>query len=140
MRPIIVVGVDGTETARKAADAAKKLATSMDATLHVVTTFETDRSESVSPTSDKWMVSDANRAAAVARKTAAALEEGAGHIESFAVQGPPAAALVKHAEGCSASIIVVGNRRMQGLKRVLGSVANTVAHNAPCDVLIVKTD
>ena len=35
---------------------------------------------------------------------------------------------------------MVGNRRMQGLGRVLGSVANSVAHNAPCDVYIAKTD
>jgi nucleotide-binding universal stress UspA family protein len=37
-------------------------------------------------------------------------------------------------------MIVVGNRRMQGIGRVLGSVANSVAHNAPCDVYIAKTD
>ena len=36
-------------------------------------------------------------------------------------------------------MIIVGNRRMQGMGRLLGSVANEVAHNAPCDVLIVKT-
>jgi nucleotide-binding universal stress UspA family protein len=36
-------------------------------------------------------------------------------------------------------MIVVGNRRMQGLGRLLGSVANDVAHHAPCDVHIVKT-
>jgi nucleotide-binding universal stress UspA family protein len=37
-------------------------------------------------------------------------------------------------------MIVVGNRRMRGIGRVLGSVANSVAHNAPCDVYIAKTD
>jgi nucleotide-binding universal stress UspA family protein len=37
-------------------------------------------------------------------------------------------------------MIVVGNRRMHGIGRVLGSVANSVAHNAPCDVYIAKTD
>jgi nucleotide-binding universal stress UspA family protein len=29
---------------------------------------------------------------------------------------------------------------MSGIGRVLGSVANSVAHNAPCDVYIAKTD
>ena len=43
------------------------------------------------------------------------------------------------AERLEADVIVVGNRRMQGVSRLLGSVANEVAHNAPCDVLIVKT-
>ncbi|WP_281445477.1 universal stress protein, partial [Paenarthrobacter nicotinovorans] len=49
-------------------------------------------------------------------------------------------ALVNEAEMQDARLIVVGNRRMQGLGRVLGSVANTVAHTAPCDVYIAKTD
>jgi nucleotide-binding universal stress UspA family protein len=34
---------------------------------------------------------------------------------------------------------VLGNRRMQGAGRILGSVANSVAHHAPCDVYVVKT-
>ena len=38
-----------------------------------------------------------------------------------------------------ARMIVVGNRRMHGIGRVLGSVANSVAHNAPCDVYIANT-
>jgi nucleotide-binding universal stress UspA family protein len=36
-------------------------------------------------------------------------------------------------------LIVVGNVRMQGLGRVLGSVGSDVLHQAPCSVLIVKT-
>ncbi|MGO4435355.1 universal stress protein, partial [Paenarthrobacter sp. RAF9] len=57
-----------------------------------------------------------------------------------AARGKPGEALVKEAEMQDARLIVVGNRRMQGLGRVLGSVANTVAHTAPCDVYIAKTD
>ena len=38
-----------------------------------------------------------------------------------------------------AELIVVGNRRTQGIGRVLGSVAVSVAAHAPCDVYIVKT-
>ena len=51
----------------------------------------------------------------------------------------PAAALLAEAAEVDADVIIVGNRRMQGVGRLLGSVANEVAHNAPCDVLIVKT-
>lgn len=39
-----------------------------------------------------------------------------------------------------ADLIVVGNRGMTGLRRALGSVPNTVAHQAECAVLIVQTD
>jgi nucleotide-binding universal stress UspA family protein len=35
---------------------------------------------------------------------------------------------------------VVGNRGMRGAaRRVLGSVPNTIAHGAPCSVLIADT-
>ena len=59
--------------------------------------------------------------------TAAALDE------------KPASALLREADRLQADVIVVGNRRMQGVGRLLGSVANEVAHNANCDVYIVKT-
>ena len=38
-----------------------------------------------------------------------------------------------------AELLVVGNVGVKGLGRVLGSVAWSVVHNAPCDVLVVKT-
>jgi len=34
---------------------------------------------------------------------------------------------------------VVGNRGMKGVRRVLGSVPNSVAHGAHCSVLILDT-
>ena len=53
--------------------------------------------------------------------------------------GRPADALIREAISKEARVIVVGNRRMRGIGRVLGSVANSVAHNAPCDVYIANT-
>ena len=37
-------------------------------------------------------------------------------------------------------VIVVGNRGMTGKSRFLGSVPNSVSHQATCSVLIVATD
>lgn len=51
----------------------------------------------------------------------------------------PATALCDEAERLEASIIVVGNRGVQGAARLLGSVATDVARRAPCDVLIANT-
>nr|MDT0666629.1 universal stress protein [Micromonospora sp. DSM 115978] len=53
--------------------------------------------------------------------------------------GKPADVLVSVAEELGASIIVVGNKRVQGVARVLGSIAADVAHRAPCDVYIAHT-
>ena len=53
--------------------------------------------------------------------------------------GSAADAIVKVADHVGADLIVVGNRGMKGVRRVLGSVPNSVAHNANCSVLIVDT-
>lgn len=47
MSGIIVVGVDGSATARKAAEVARGLAEALDATLHVVSAFDGDRTRSI---------------------------------------------------------------------------------------------
>lgn len=138
MSGTIVVGVDGSATARKAAEAARDLATALEATLHVVSAFDGDRSEVFGSGSKKWLVSDADKAEHVARAVADTLG-GNIQITYAAASGRPADALIREAVRKEAKIIVVGNRRMQGIGRVLGSVANSVAHNAPCDVYIANT-
>jgi nucleotide-binding universal stress UspA family protein len=54
-------------------------------------------------------------------------------------KGDPADILISKAEEVGANLIVVGNRGMKGVRRVLGSVPNSVAHGAHCSVLIVDT-
>ncbi|WP_350005958.1 universal stress protein [Pseudarthrobacter sp. WHRI 8279] len=138
MSGTIVVGVDGSATARKAAEAARDLATALGATLHVVSAFDAERSEFFSSGSDKWLVSDADKAEHVARTVADTLG-GDIKITHPAAAGRPADALIREAISKEARVIVVGNRRMRGIGRVLGSVANSVAHSAPCDVYIANT-
>ena len=52
-------------------------------------------------------------------------------------EGDPAEVLIRLAEECDADLLVIGNRGMH--RRVLGSVPNTVTHQAPCSVYVVKT-
>ena len=56
---------------------------------------------------------------------------------SEARQGDPAKILVELAGTNSADVLVIGNKGME--RKLLGSVPNSVSHNAPCSVLIVKT-
>ena len=83
-------------------------------------------------------MSDAGAAEHIARTVADLLGRDV-KVTYSAARGRPADALIKEALRMEARIIVVGNRRMQGIGRVLGSVANSVAHNAPCDVYIANT-
>ena len=138
MSGTIVVGVDGSATAKKAAESARDLAAALGASLHVVSAFDSDRTEVFGSGSDQWIVSDADSAEHVARAVADSLGRDV-KVTYSAARGRPADALIKEAVRMEARIIVVGNRRMQGIGRVLGSVANSVAHNAPCDVYIDNT-
>ena len=138
MSGVIVVGVDGSETARKAAETARDLAAALGATLHVVSAFDNGRSEVFGSGSNKWLVSDGDKAEHLTRTMADTLG-GSIEITHAAAPGRPADVLIEEAIRKEARLIVVGNRRMQGIRRVLGSVANSVAHNAPCDVYIAHT-
>jgi nucleotide-binding universal stress UspA family protein len=138
MSGVIVVGVDETRTSKKAAETARDLAAALSASLHVVSAFDTDRTEVVGTGSEKYTVTSYDAAEHVARTVADSLA-GDFNVSFSAARGRAADALIQEAIRVQARMIVVGNRRMQGIGRVLGSVANSVAHNAPCDVYIANT-
>jgi nucleotide-binding universal stress UspA family protein len=60
-------------------------------------------------------------------------------VETHVPEGDAAPALIGVAERERAQMIVVGNRGMTGVRRLLGSLPNRVSHEARCDVLIVPT-
>jgi nucleotide-binding universal stress UspA family protein len=139
MKKLIVVGVDGSRTATLAAQTAFNLAEATGATLHVLTAYGSDRTEALTSGADEWLLTNARQAAEIARTVADGLRDSDVPIEHFATRGKPGDAFINHAQQHHATLLVVGNKNMQGLGRVLGSVANTVVHNAPCDVYVVKT-
>jgi len=147
----IVVGTDGSESASKAVLAAAELAaTQPDSVLHIVTVQK--------PLSPTAMAAGEMAAAApvaaerswedeikreldsmLGRAAETAERAGGTRIETHARFGSPAEVLCDMAGHLQADLIVVGNRGMQGGRRFLGSVPNTVSHHAPCSVLIVDT-
>jgi nucleotide-binding universal stress UspA family protein len=55
------------------------------------------------------------------------------------VVGDPAVEIVRLAHIYQANLIVIGNRGLTGMKRILqGSVSSQVVADAPCSVLVVK--
>lgn len=139
MTGTIIVGVDGSNTARKAAESARDLALALNAPLLVVSAFDSDRAEVHGSGGDKRVISAAGDAEKVAKTVADSLRSSDLTVSHSVVRGRPADALLKEAARVEANMVVVGNRRMRGIGRVLGSVANSVAHNAPCDVYIANT-
>lgn len=143
-----MVGTDGSETAGRAVAAAAEVAKAYGARLVVVTAFSHDakaETEAVSqrgvPDHLRWALTDRVQAednAKAGRDLARAA--GVTNVVVAIDEGPPGEVLLDVAEDHGAELVVVGSKGMTGASRfVLGSVANTVSHHAPCDVLVVRT-
>jgi len=136
---VYVIGTDGSDTAARAAERAAELAKATGASIHIVCAYVGRATTTVGVGSDVVSLSAQNDAQQIVDQQAAAYRL-AGIKATVAVsEDKPAAFLLSEAERVEAELIVVGNRRMQGVQRVLGAVANDVVHRAPCDVLLVKT-
>lgn len=135
----VIVGVDGSESAARAAETAARIAVALGTDLLVVSAFSpnaADRDEVADEVLTTREVAEqlASEAAEPLRATYPGLS-----IAADAEPGRPADALVFAAEQASAELIVIGNKRVQGVSRLLGSVAVDVVRRAPCDVYIAHT-
>ena len=139
----IVVGTDGSATAGLAVDRAIELAAADHARLVVVTAFERgdDAPDDAIPEDVRWMVADPNQAERHAREgRERAKAAGVDDVVVQALEGAPAEELIETATDFGADLIVVGSVGLTGSARfLLGSVASSVLHHAPCDVLVVHT-
>jgi nucleotide-binding universal stress UspA family protein len=142
----IVVGTDGSETAKQAVREASELAKQTGATLYIVSAFDPVpqsrlREERLEAPPDIEHTVGPNEDVEAILAEAAQDVEGAGvKVQTVARQGEPADAILDVAEDEKAYLIVVGNKGMTGAKRfLLGSVPNKVSHHAPSSVLIVRT-
>jgi nucleotide-binding universal stress UspA family protein len=141
----IVVGTDGSTTAATAVDAAAQLAEQSGARLHLVSAYSSldlqllAGATGVVPTPQHTGSLAAEEAKLMLEELALTLEDRGINLTVHPCQGPADDALLEVARVQGADLIVVGSRGMTGVRRVLGSVPNSVAHKAPCTVMIVKT-
>jgi nucleotide-binding universal stress UspA family protein len=142
----VVVGTDGSDTAAEAVRQATAVARTNGARLHVVTAYgarpgwDRDRSLVAMPDKLRWMASPGEAAERIARQAAADAQEAGVEVEYHSQLGDAADVILQVAREVDADLVVVGNKGMQGTKRLLtGSVPNSVSHRAPSNVLIVHT-
>ena len=139
----VAVGTDGSDTAQKAVDFAFDVAEKFGATVVICSSYrpvsedKVRRDQREAPEDIQWSINptqevDSNLTSAAER----ARERGIEAVTE-AREGQPAEVLCDIAEAYGSDVIVVGNRGMH--RKVLGSVPNSVSHNAPCSVVIVKT-
>ncbi|MGB7051406.1 MAG: universal stress protein [Acidimicrobiales bacterium] len=142
----IVVGTDGSETANEAVAVAKYLARRDGAVVHLVHVIKASPSgapvsqvgSSVAVRGDDAMTREVRDAADAILEEAGA-GDGDLNIKTHIVAGSPADALIEMADRVGADLIVVGSKGMKGPHRLIGSVPNSIAHGANCNVLIAKT-
>jgi nucleotide-binding universal stress UspA family protein len=140
MFEIVVVGADGSPTAGEAFRTAMELVRSSGGTLHVVMAYKG------SVTSTEGLPDEFNDGVGPASRASALLDDLASRARALGVKAvthalkdDPTDAIIGVAESEGADLIVVGNKGMKGVRRMLGSVPNGVAHRAPCSTLIVQT-
>jgi nucleotide-binding universal stress UspA family protein len=138
-RPSIVVGTDGSDTAREAVAQAGRLAAATGASVHVVTAFGAVAGGGYGVETFAYVDprADAER---IASEAADGLRGQGVQVEVYPVMGEAAGAIIDVAETQRATLVEVGSRGMRAKRRyLLGSVPDRVSHHAPCSVLIVRT-
>jgi nucleotide-binding universal stress UspA family protein len=143
----IVAGTNGSSRSRQVASVAAGLAAAHGATLHLVWAYRTAAGMASAVAAadvmgtamgaDGDMVEEVD---AELRRLRSELVRTGITVETYACPGGAADALLEVAAHQSADLIVVGNKGMHGARRVLGSIPNTIAHQAGCAVLIVPTE
>lgn len=141
MTTTIVCGIDSSAPAAAAARKAAELASGLGARLYLISAYGKNDAETVTVGTDEILVSAEQEAVRVTGAVAVDLRAEFPGLEvvTSAAEGKPADALVRTAEKLDAAVIVVGNKRVQSLGRILGSVASDVAAHAPCDVYVAHT-
>lgn len=140
----IVVGTDGSETAAVALRHATEIAKAGGGTLHIVNVFQPVNTIGMALAGVAADVGEidaglADHAQSVCAPAAEAARREGVAFQVHAIPGDPSDSLISIAEQVQADLLVVGNRGMAGVRRVLGSVPNKISHHAPCSVLIVDT-
>ena len=136
----VVVGADDSETARQAVLCGADLAKLTGGILHIVTAYDPSSVHASALPAEFRYSATSHPADVLLQSLSNLVMERGVTPEVHPAAGGAVDSIVKVAEEVGADLIVVGNKGMHGARRVLGSVPNSVAHRAPCSVLIVDTE
>jgi nucleotide-binding universal stress UspA family protein/RimJ/RimL family protein N-acetyltransferase len=146
---VIIAGTDGSPAAEQAVRVALELSGRLGSRLHLVSAFNPaapstlrEFREAVPDTLDslRWVITGREHAEAALRSAVRPAQAAGLEPIVHARPGDPAEAVIEVAVEEGADLIVVGSKGMADRRRfLLGSVADRVAHHAPCSVMIVRT-
>jgi nucleotide-binding universal stress UspA family protein len=139
-QPPIVVGFDGSEDSKRAAEWAAALALAVPGTpLHLVLALVLPPLPFAAPGHqvEQLLAAHEREARAALDAAAAALGAKGLEVETFARAWLPAETVLEHASETRSGLIVVGQRGARGTRLLLGSVSSEIARAAaqPCVVV-----
>jgi nucleotide-binding universal stress UspA family protein len=135
----VVVGADGSPTAAEAVQQAIAVVKLSGGQLHIVSAYKPQQFSSATGEDFANSLDSGGLADSVLADLASRARSAGVTAQTHAKSSDPADAICEVAAEVEADLIVVGNKGMTGVRRVLGSVPNSVAHSAPCSVLIAFT-
>jgi nucleotide-binding universal stress UspA family protein len=135
----VVVGADESPTASEAVRQAIELVKLTGGKLHIVTAYGHQQLSAGGEGEFAKSVSTSELAQSLLDDLASRARLAGVEVTVHGKAGSPANLICDVAAEVDADLIIVGNKGMKGARRVLGSVPNSVAHQAPCSVLIAAT-
>lgn len=138
----LVAAVDGSDQSIQAAQHAVDLARAFGGSVTIITVVRPPEGwwgiEGAPPSPEAMARAVAAGQREVLDKVVAALDAEGVPVETIEEFGDPSSAIQAHCEAIGADLIVIGRRGAGFMERViLGSVADRLAHNAPCPVMVV---
>ena len=135
----ILLAMDGSEHARKAAQIAGDLARSMNADLVVVTAFDPIPGYLGEPDRQRLTSAHMSEAEHAMEKGQQEVGKISGKVQKEILEGPAAEAILNVAETHGNDLIIMGTRGRGGLRSlIIGSQSQKVVSHATCPVLLVR--
>lgn len=139
----ILVAIDGSYEAEVAFHKAIEIAKRNKATLNILHVIDTRTFQDVS-SFDSTMVEQVTETAkkSIAQYSKTAKEQGAKNVITKIEYGAPKTIIArKYPMDNKINLIVIGATGLNAVERLLiGSVTEYVTRNAPCDVMVIRTD
>jgi nucleotide-binding universal stress UspA family protein len=134
-RPLIVVGVDGSDESIKATAWAAEQARATGGTLELLIVWARPMAYGLPLVVGGY--NPEHEAQAIVEKAASGIDLPPARLRTHVVNAAPALALVERSK--SADLLVVGSRGHGGFAELLlGSVSDHCVHNASCTVVVVR--
>ncbi|BBO86074.1 universal stress protein [Desulfosarcina ovata subsp. sediminis] len=138
-KPIILLPVDGSEHAMRAAEYAIKIARQMDAHLRLVYCHRPFPVRLGEPYFQNAINQIMDRANTMLEPFRTMLKEKGAAFDDLVIEGPPGEKICEIARIEKCEMVIMGSRGRSDLKGLfLGSVAHRVLQQAPCPVLVVR--